>query len=474
MSRINTNIASMVATRVLSTQNKALNQSLTRLSTGLRVNTGKDDPAGLIASEALRSEKVAIGSAINNIQRANNVIGTAEGSLDEVNSLLREMEDLVDRSANTAGISDDERAANQLQIDSILESINRIANSTEFQGRKILSGELAYSTSAVSSSNFGSVNITSARIPNGGYRAVVVEVTGSAQLATLGYAASATGAGTTTLEVSGKKGTEVLSFASGTAIDKIATAINQSSQLTGVSAIVSGAALRITSTDYGSDQFVSVKALEGTFTVTGGDAGSTKDFGKDASVLIDGTRASTKGLKASITTSTFAGEFELTSSFGTALGNSTFYVTGGGANFMISPKVSMTGMASLGIQSVSTSNLGTNSLGFLSSLASGQTNDMNSGNYTTAQSIVREAATQVSKLRGRLGAFQKDTLETTSNALNITLENTSAAESVIRDTDFASETSNLTKSQILVQSATQVLQLANSQPQQILRLLQGL
>lgn len=473
MSRINTNIASMVATRVLNTQNKALNQSLTRLSTGLRINTGKDNPAGLIASEALRSEKVAIGAALTNIQRANNVIGTAEGSLDELNTLLTEMEDLVDRSANEAGISDDERAANQLQIDSILDSINRIASSTEFQGRKILSGELAYTTSAVSSSDFGSVNITSARLPNGGFRGVVVEVTGSAQLATLNYAASATGAGTTTLEIAGKQGTEVLSFASGTAIANVAAAINQSSQLTGVTATVSGAALRINSTAYGSDQFVSVKALEGTFTVTGGDAGPTQDFGKDASVLVDGTKASVKGLKASIGTSTFSGEFELTSTFGTTLGNSTFYVTGGGANFMISPKVSMTGMASLGIQSVSTSNLGTGSLGFLSSLASGQTNDMESGNYSIAQQIVREAATQVSKLRGRLGAFQKDTLETSSNALNITLENTTAAESVIRDTDFASETTNLTKAQILVQSATQVLQIANAQPQQVLRLLGG-
>lgn len=473
MSRINTNIASMVATRVLAKQTSSLNQSLTRLSTGLRINTGKDDPAGLIASESLRSEKTAIGSAITNIQRANNVVGTAEGSLDEVNTLLQELEDLVDRSANQAGISDDERSANQLQIDSILDSINRIATSTEFQGRKILSGELAYTTSGVSNSNFGSVNITSARLPNGGYRSVVVQVTGSAQLAQLGYAASATGAGTTTLEVSGNQGTEVLSFASGTAIAQVADAINQSSKLTGVSALISGGALRITSTAFGSDQFVSIRALEGTFTVAGGDVSSTEDKGRDAAVLINGTAANVKGLNASITTSTLAAEFDLTSSFGTALGSSTFYVTGGGANFMISPKVSINGLASLGIQSVSTSNLGTVAKGFLSSLASGQSNDLSSQNFSVAQSIVREAATQVSKLRGRLGAFQKDTLETSSNALNITLENTSAAESVIRDTDFATETSNLTKSQILVQSATQVLQMANSQPQQILRLLGG-
>jgi flagellin len=79
----------------------------------------------------------------------------------------------------------------------------------------------------------------------------------------------------------------------------------------------------------------------------------------------------------------------------------------------------------------------------------------------------------VSELRGRLGAFQKDTLTTTGNSLAITLENITAAEANIRETDFAEETSNLTRRQILVQSATSVLQIANAQPQQALALLQG-
>ena len=74
-------------------------------------------------------------------------------------------------------------------------------------------------------------------------------------------------------------------------------------------------------------------------------------------------------------------------------------------------------------------------------------------------------------LRGRLGAFQKDTLETTANSLQITLENTTAAEAAIRDTDFATETSSLTRAQILVQSATQVLRMANAAPQNVLALL---
>ncbi len=470
MSRINTNISSLIATRILGNNNKALNVSLQRLSTGLRINSGKDDPAGLIASEALRSEKVAIGAALNNIGRANNVIATAEGALDEVNKLLLEMEDLLDRSANEGGISEEEADANQLQIDAILDSINRIASNTEFQGKKLLNGTLDYTTSSVNTSDFDGVRVNSARIANGSSRAVVVEVTASAQLASLTYSASATGNGTTTLEVTGNLGSEVFSFASGTAIADVATAINSVTELTGVSAVNLGSTLQLVSTNYGADQFVSVTALDGTFTVTGGSS-PTRDTGVDASVLINGVSASVDGLVASLNSSSLSLEIELNSSFGTALGTSTFYVTGGGADFAISPSLSLQGIASLGVQAVSTGELGNSSDGSLASLSSGQANSVASGNFAVAQRILRAAQDQISTLRGRLGAFQKDTLDTTANALAITLENTTAAESLIRDTDFAVETSNLTRAQILVQASTQTLALANQQPQNALALL---
>lgn len=473
MSRINTNIQSLVAARTLNLQNRNLSTSLDRLSTGLRINSGKDDPAGLIASELLRTEKSAISAALTNISRANNVVATAEAGLDEVSKLITELESLVDRSANEAGISDDERDANQLQIDAILDSINRIANSTEFQGRKLLAGELDYITSGVTAGNFAQINITSARIANGSDRSVVVEVAASAQLASLSYAASATGAGVTTLEITGKLGTETLSFASGSDIATLANAINQSKELTGVSASVTSATgLTFYSTSYGSNQFVTVKSLQGTFAVAGGDAGSDTDYGRDATVRVNGVTASVQGLVAKVQTSTLAGEFVLGAGFGTALGSSTFLVKGGGADFSISPTVNLNGLASIGVQAVTTSRLGGASVGFLSSLGSGQTNSLDSGNFFTAQRIIRESSTRVSQLRGRLGAFQKNTLDTTQNALNIALENTVAAESSIRDTDFALETSNLTRSQILVQSAINTLRLANQQPQSVLALLQ--
>lgn len=469
MSRINTNIPSMVATRVLSMQNSRLNHSISRLSTGLRINTGKDDPAGLIASEALRAEKVAIGAAVTNVSRATNVVATAEGGLDEVNKLLTELEELVDRSANEAGISPDERDANQLQIDAILDSISRIATSTEFQGKKLLNGTLAYTTSGVSTTNFADVDVTSARIANGGFRQVVVEVTQSAQLGRLVYSGSATNDGVTSLQITGVNGTEVLSFASSTAVSAVAAAINQSRDLTGVSATHTASSLRLSTTEYGSEQFVTVEVLAGTFSLVGG---TDTDYGQDAGATINGVAVDVDGLRAHLQTSVLGLQIELSSSFATTVGSSdTFYITGGGADFMISPTVNLNGLASLGVRSVSSGSLGNVGIGFLSTIASGQTNALGSGNYSSAQRIIREAQKQVAQLRGRLGAFQRDTLDTTANALRVTLENTTAAESSIRDTDFASETSELTRSQILAQAATSMLRIANQQPQQALALL---
>ncbi len=186
MSRINTNVPSLISARVLNTQQTGLTKSLERLSTGVRINRGADDPAGLIASESLRSESVAIKAALTNAERASNVLSVAEGSLQEVNSLLLSLEDLVDRTASEAGLSNDEVAANQLQIDSILDSINRVANSTEFNGRKLLDGTLAYTTSSVSA-NIADLRINGALVADGEPAAVIASPV--VQQAYLGMAA---------------------------------------------------------------------------------------------------------------------------------------------------------------------------------------------------------------------------------------------------------------------------------------------
>src|SRR5688500_11063964 len=127
MSRINTNVSSLIAQRVLRRNNDSLSLSLERLSTGLRINRGADNPAGLIASENLRAERAGISQAIDNAERASNIIGTAEGGLSEVSSLLNELQQLVNEAANTGGLTPTELEANQLQVDQILSTINRLA-----------------------------------------------------------------------------------------------------------------------------------------------------------------------------------------------------------------------------------------------------------------------------------------------------------------------------------------------------------
>src|SRR3954463_7307500 len=142
MSRINTNIASLAAITQLTRNQGDLATHLQRLSSGLKINSGKDAPAGLIASETLRSEINGINQAIDNSQRANNVVNTAEGALSEVSSLMLELQGLTNQAANTGALSKEEIQANQLQADSIINSINRISNTTQFGGVKLLNGTL--------------------------------------------------------------------------------------------------------------------------------------------------------------------------------------------------------------------------------------------------------------------------------------------------------------------------------------------
>src|SRR5271170_4919692 len=175
MSVINTNVNSLIAQRSLAQNNANLNTSLQRLSTGLRINTGADDPAGLIASQSLQQEQTGIQTAINNASLAGNVIGTAEGGLNEVSSLLVQLQGLVGTAANSGGLSSDEVAADQLQADSILNTINRISQSTTFEGRQLLNGNLDYTTSSVNATNIANVQVNSASVPAGGQQAVAVQ-----------------------------------------------------------------------------------------------------------------------------------------------------------------------------------------------------------------------------------------------------------------------------------------------------------
>ena len=486
MSRINTNVPSLIGVRVLNQNNAVLNNSLERLSTGLKINRGADDPAGLIASENLRKQIRGTDTAIKNAERAVNIVSTAEGALQEISAMLLDMEAMLAEAANTGGMSTEEIDANQLQVDSILNTIDRIANTTEFAGIKLLNGAQAYSTSSVSSTRLDSVKINAAKLIDGATMTVNIKRLSAADTGHLRLSGAGTsGTQPLTLRIGSSRGTTELSFAGSTKLSAMVYAINQVKEVTGVSAALSGAtvAANLYSLDYGTNAYVSVETLSGSqgtaLKVNSAAAGANntdaKDYGINAIATINGTSATADGKLLKIRTAMLDAEIDLdgtaaisatASDWSTTLG-----ITSGGADFALGASVDAIGLEAIGIQNVASTALGNSNLGYLSTLKSGGANALNSTNLYTSQRIVDQAVKDISTMRGRLGSFQKNTLGTTINSLRIAGENLSSAESAIRDTDFATETARLTKSQILVNAATSVLAQANFAPQSVLSLL---
>jgi len=475
MSRINTNVAALTAQRGLERSQKGLNDTLQRLSTGLRINRGADDPAGLIASEGLRSEISGLTQAIDNSQRAANVIATAEGALGEVASLLLSIKSLVVEAANTGALSPEEINANQIQVDSAIESITRIANATTFAGLKLVNGSLDYITSGVNTTDISSLRVTQANFGTAAFQPVEVNVITSARTAELQFRASAVPRGGLTLEVRGTGGVESLSFTSNASVSAILFAVNQVSDATGVAAayINSGnpaSGITFNSNDYGSSQFVAVRAQSGAFaTVDENGNASNRQVGQDAVATINGSQAVADGRNISLNTVTLDVDIRLDESFG--IGTTSFAVTGGGALFQLGPQVSTAQQVGLAIQSIAATALGDEHVGFLNSLRTGGTAELRD-NPRGASRILETAIRQVAVLRGRLGAFERNTLDTNVNSLQVSLENVTSSESAIRDADFAAETAALTRAQILTQAGTSVLATANTTPQNVLSLLQ--
>jgi flagellin len=469
----------MLSARVLNKNTVNVQKSLERLSTGLRINRGADDPAGLIASENLRKQIVGTDSAVKNAERAINIIGTAEGALSEVNSMLLDLQGLLSEAANKGGMSSEEVDANQLQVDSILNSINRIANTTEFEGMKLLNGNKAYTVSGINAGIVSDYKINAAKLIDGAAMTVDITTVDSADTGLVYLSGNVSATVPLTIQIGSNRGTTELTFAGGTTAANVRAGINAVAEVTGVSATASGTTSLLRSRDFGSDAYVSVEILSGVQGATGirlmqtyggASASSAKVYGEDYEASINGTSATGDGKKLTLRTAMLELELELTNNAALSTATETFQITGGGADFALGALVEAPALESVGIQSIATSSLG-DSNGTLNTLKSGAANALGGNNLYTAQRIVSAAIKDVSSLRGRLGAFQKNTLETTINALNVTKENLSSAESAIRDTDFAKETANLTRSQILVQAATSAVAQANFAPQSVLSLL---
>ena len=244
MSRINTNVPSLVAQTSLARSNSDLQVSLQRLSTGLRINTGKDDPAGLIASENLRRDIASVNEAISNSQRGAELIATADSALGEVGKLLVDIRSLVTEAANAGASSNDEIDANQLQVDSSLEAIDRISQVTIYKGKKLLDGSLDFVTSSLSAT-ISKLSIEQANLGTAGSITVDVDITTASARANTTVAAGAFAlSGDLVVKIGGKTGSEVFSFSSGASITQIVNAVNLVSDATGVTAANSGGRAR--------------------------------------------------------------------------------------------------------------------------------------------------------------------------------------------------------------------------------------
>ncbi|MEO0495274.1 MAG: flagellin [Actinomycetota bacterium] len=486
MSRINTNVSSLIAQRNLAASNASLETSLERLSTGLKINRGADDPAGLIVSERLRSDIAGVGQAVDNIERASNVIATSEAALQEINTLLIEMQSLIVEASNTGAFSKEEIAANQLQIDSAIDSITRIANTTSFAGLKTLNGSLDYLTTGVTTSQIDDLQLYGVNFGTATSKTVEVEVLNSAERATLTISATnATGSGllsSVTFELQGPTGVESFQFVSGTGTDSVRDAINAVKDATGVSAsLTNTSAVVLNSIAFGSDAFVAVRQLNSdsqSFNAVDAPDGTVinRDTGEDVLALVNGSLALGDGLDLSLRSTVLNLEMTLTSGAAQNLDTYSFSITGGGANFQVGPEVNSQQQVGFGIQSVAASNLGNAIVGFLSDVRSGGDAALTKGNRPSDQAraaaqILDASVDEITTLRGRLGAFERNTLQTTLRSSQVALENLTSAESQIRDTDFAEETAALTRAQILQQAGTQTLSIANSTAQSVLSLL---
>ncbi len=270
--------------------------------------------------------------------------------------------------------------------------------------------------------------------------------------------------------LTGNNGTQVFNFLQNTSIDQMQQAISSLKASTGVDAQVdnNGTTLHLLSTGYGSAANVAIKLIA---EASGGTIGNavgqgTSAVGTDVAGTVNGVQATGQGNTLSVNTGVLGASMNIASGF---TGNINFNITGGGALFQLGANVDSNNQARIGIQSVGTDSLGGID-GLLYEIGSSGTANLIK-DPSTAANIVDEASSQVTSLRGRLGAFQQATLDTNIASLTDAVTNLTAAQSSIQDADFAAESASLTREQILVQSGTSVLSVANKNPENVLSLL---
>ncbi|KVW96070.1 flagellin [Thiobacillus denitrificans] len=482
---INTNIASLNAQRNLGMSQSALNTSIQRLSSGLRINSAKDDAAGLAIGERMTSQIRGLNQAVRNANDGISLAQTAEGALGEIGNNLQRIRELAVQSANATNSASD-RASLQAEATQLTEEITRVASQTQFNGINLLNGSFASQAFQVGANanqtiTFDSIGNAQATALGAHNLTLDGTVTGNTKAAATDLTGGNTIGAETDLTITTANGgtSTAISYAANSDAKTIAAAINTAASGFGVTATATNSA---TLSSIASDGTVAM-------TLNGAAISATGVTTSDYSTLLSAINASTgsTGVVASFTTSGLTNSLTLTAADGRDI--SVLDFTNSGATKTVSfsgqtltggignDSSIKTGTVLLSSSKGTISTTGANADVFasagintstLASVAAASIATA-SGAQSTIATIDAALAT-INSSRGDLGAYQNRFSSAIAN-LQTTSENVSAARSRILDADFAAETAALTRGQILQQAGTAMLAQANSLPNNVLSLL---
>lgn len=460
---INTNIASLTAQRNLNQSQQALNTSLERLSSGLRINSAKDDAAGLAISERFTAQIRGLNQAARNSNDGISMAQTAEGALEEVTTNLQRIRELSVQSANASNSSSD-RAALQLEVAQLISEIDRVASQTNFNGVKLLDGTFTSQAFQVGA-NAGET--------------IAVSSIASARTSSMGQSVQATSTVAMSGAVSGLSLNSESISSTGDARD-FATAVNNSAAGVTATADVNTAA--------GTNMADDGTGADGTFTINGVTTASVALTGTTATDRVTVTDAINAISAATGVTATNTGAdatgITLTAADGRNIEMTINEVTAAAADGFTDATTGVmdtgTDYGSVSLSSdaaivVAGTTTGTDmSAGTLAASATGVAiSNLDISSVTGANDAlasVDAALESINSSRADLGSIQ-NRFESVVRSLQTASENLSASRSRIQDADFAAETAALTKGQILQQAGTAMLAQANSLPQNVLSLL---
>ncbi len=452
---INTNIASLTTQRNLDRSQSALNISLQRLSSGLRINSAKDDAAGLAISERFTTQIRGLNQAIRNANDGVSFAQTAEGALSTVGDNLQRIRELAVQSINDTNSSSDRQALNS-EVTQLIAEVNRVANSTQFNGQNVLDGSLSTITFQVGANQNQTISVTGVDT-RGSQLGARVSTSGSINATNLAAAIS-----TNTIVVNGN----TVDLAGDTTINDVVASINAVSANSGVQAFkattVSTAAAGLAATA----GTVTINGVQVTV-VAGAGSGATNIAAINAVSNQTGVTASAGtggGGEDVVLSNTDGADIVVVNGTGSLGGTQTYH-----AGIILAGDVADGAFTATGAFAVEAGSTALGASQADNTLAG--VDVLTGANANNALLTLDFALQQVSGLRATLGAVQTRFESTIAN-LQVSVENQTAARSRIRDADFAAETAELTRAQILQQAGVAVLAQANVLPQNVLALLQ--